>query len=74
MKSYGAFHALMQRFASSRIGAWYFSLTQQHLDALFLWVGGRKTATTVLAGLPVVMVSTRGAKTGQIRTVPLLHI
>ena len=74
MKSYGAFHTLMQRLASTRVGAWYFSLTQQQLDSVFLRIGGGRTATTLLAGLPVVIVSTRGAKTGEPRTVPLLCI
>lgn len=74
MKSYGAFHILMQRLASTRIGAWYFSLTQQRLDSLFLKIGGGRTATTLLAGLPVVIVSTRGAKSGKPRSVPLLYI
>ena len=73
-KSYGVIHRLMQGLASSRFGAWYFSLTQQHLDALFHGISGRTSATTFLAGLPVVMVTTRGAKTGKARTVPLLYI
>jgi len=36
--------------------------------------GGRTTATALLAGLPVLWVTTSGAKSGSPRTVPLLAI
>lgn len=72
--TYGAFHSLMQKLASSRFGAWYFSKTQQPLDALVLKLTGTRTATSLLAGLPVIFITARGAKTGQPRTVPLLCI
>ena len=74
MKSYGLFHDLMQRLASTRVGALYFSKTQQPLDSVFLRIGGKRTATNILSGLPVVIVTARGAKTGQPRSVPLLYI
>ncbi len=74
MKSYGLFHALMQRLASTRVGAWYFSKTQQQLDSVFLSIGGRRTATSIFTGLPVVIITARGAKTGKPRSVPLLYI
>jgi deazaflavin-dependent oxidoreductase (nitroreductase family) len=71
---YGLFNVLMQRLASTRAGTWYFSKTQQRLDSVFLRIGGKRTATSILSGLPVVVVTARGAKTGKPRSVPLLYI
>ena len=65
----------MQAVGSSRPGAWMFSKTIHQQDkVLFKATGGRLTVPSVLAGLPVVMVTTTGAKTGQSRTTPLLGI
>ncbi|HID51812.1 MAG TPA: nitroreductase family deazaflavin-dependent oxidoreductase [Anaerolineae bacterium] len=41
---------------------------------LYRKTGGRMTLSSVLAGLPVILVTTTGAKSGQPRTVPLLGI
>lgn len=74
-QTYSAFHTLMQKLASSRLGAWYFSRTQHHADRLFLKLtNGRATMTGILSGLPVVMLTTTGAKSGLSRTTPLLCI
>jgi deazaflavin-dependent oxidoreductase (nitroreductase family) len=44
-----------------------------HLDrAAFKLTKGRRTLTSVVAGLPVVMLTTTGARTGLPRTVPVL--
>ena len=52
-----------------------FSKTLYQQDKiLFRATGGRLTVPSVLAGLPVVMVTTTGAKTGHTRTMPLLGI
>ncbi len=70
-----AFHAINQKIASSRPGAWSFARTLHHIDPLVLRLtGGRSTLTSLLAGAPVVMVTTTGAKSGLPRTVPLLCI
>ena len=75
MKTYSSFHKLMQKIASSQMGAWFFSRTQHHFDRLFLkQTDGRTNMTTLLAGLPVVVVTSIGAKSGQQRTHPLLCI
>ena len=74
IKSYGLFHVLVQRLASTGIGTWYFSKTQQHLDSAFLGIGGKRTVTNMLSGLPVVVVTARGATSGKPRSVPLLYI
>ncbi len=65
----------MQQVASSKPGAWAFSKVLHHADIrLHAWSKGRYTVPTIVAGLPVVMITTTGAKSGQARTMPLLAI
>ncbi len=65
----------MQRFAASRPGAWLLARFQHHLDRFFLRLsGGRVMLSGLIAGLPVVMVDTIGAKSGLVRRIPLLCI
>ena len=66
---------LMQSIASSRAGSWVFSKTLHHLDrAMFKLTSGRTTVPELLAGLPTIMVTTTGARTGQRRPSPLVGI
>ena len=75
VKNANRLQRIMQAVASSRPGAWMFSKTLHQQDkVLFNATGGRLTVSSVLAGLPVVMVTTTGAKTGQSRAMPLLGI
>ncbi len=75
VKNANRLQQIMQAVASSRPGAWMFSkILHQQDKVLFNATGGRLTVSSVLAGLPVVMVTTTGAKTGQSRTMPLLGI
>jgi deazaflavin-dependent oxidoreductase (nitroreductase family) len=63
----------VRRFAATRPGAWVFAHLLHHVDrAVFRLTGGRRTMTAVLAGLPVIMLTTTGARTGLPRTVPVL--
>jgi deazaflavin-dependent oxidoreductase (nitroreductase family) len=63
---------VVHRIAASRAGAWILSSTLHHLDRLFFDVfKGQLSPTTVLAGLPIVLLTTIGAKTGKARTVPV---
>lgn len=65
----------VRRFASTTVGAWVFQRTVHHVDrVLFRLSGGRLTLPTVLAGLPVVLVTTTGRRSGLERTTPLLAI
>lgn len=65
----------MQRFGSTRPGAWALSKTFFVADkALFRVTGGRHTLPSLLAALPVLMLTTTGARTGQERTTPLIGI
>lgn len=63
----------VKRLASTAPAAWLLSKTLRHLDRMVaLLSGGRTTATTLLTGLPVVYLTTIGAKSGQPRTTPLI--
>jgi deazaflavin-dependent oxidoreductase (nitroreductase family) len=66
---------LMRRFASSGIGSWLFAKTAHHIDRpVFKLSKGRRTFGSMITGLPIVMVTTTGAKTGKLRTVPVLGL
>ena len=63
----------IRRLAGTRLGAWLFARVLHRIDRfVFRLTGGRRTATSVLSGLPVVMLTTTGARTGLPRTVPVL--
>jgi deazaflavin-dependent oxidoreductase (nitroreductase family) len=52
-----------------------FSKTMQPVDkALFRVTGGRLTLPSLTAGLPVIMLTTTGARSGKTRTTPLLGV
>lgn len=66
---------LTQRIASSRPGAWLFSYTLHYIDRVLLGLsGGRLSIPELLAGVPVVRLTTTGAKSGRERTVPVLGL
>lgn len=63
----------MQAFGSTRIGAWFFSKTLRHLDRAAHRVSkGRTSVPMLLAGLPVLVVTTTGRRSGVSRTTPLI--
>ena len=65
----------VQAVAASKPGAWMLSYTLAPLDKLVhRATKGRATAAGVLTGLPVVMLTTTGAKSGKQRTAPVLGI
>ncbi len=70
-----AFQRLMQSFASTRPGAWTFSRVLRHLDdALGRLTRGRTSAPELLAGLPVIDVTTTGRKSGLSRRSHLIAV
>ena len=74
-KRYSFFHVLVQKIGSSRFGARFYARTLHHFDRVaFRLSSGRATLTSSLAGLPVVLLTTTGAKSGLPRTLPLLCI
>lgn len=65
----------VQAFAASRAGAWMTPKTLVPLDTLISrWSRGRVTLPVILAGLPVVALTTTGRKTGLPRVTHLIAI
>jgi deazaflavin-dependent oxidoreductase (nitroreductase family) len=66
--------ALRRLFASGP-GSWLFARLGPRIDRpLHRLSGGRVTAASLLSGLPVVMLTTIGARSGRARTVPVLGL
>lgn len=66
---------LVQRGAATRPGAWVFARTARHLDrALLRMTHGRTTMAAVVAGIPVISVTSTGRRSGMSRTSPLLGV
>jgi len=75
LRSPNRFQRVVQRFASTRPGAWLFSKVLRHLDdAVGRVTSGRTSAPEVLAGLPVLDVTTTGRKSGLRRTSHLIAV
>jgi deazaflavin-dependent oxidoreductase (nitroreductase family) len=65
----------VQRFAYSPPGVWFFSRTLHHIDKPLLRLSrGRLCVAALLAGIPVISLTTTGAKSGQPRTLPVLAL
>jgi deazaflavin-dependent oxidoreductase (nitroreductase family) len=66
-------HRSVRRFAATTPGSWLFARTLQRSDRIVYGLtGGRTTLAAVLSGLPVVMLTSTGAKSGREITIPLL--
>jgi deazaflavin-dependent oxidoreductase (nitroreductase family) len=66
---------VLRRFAASGPGSWLFARILHHIDRpVHRLTRGRYTFASLLSGIPVVMLTTTGAKSGQPRTVPVLGI
>jgi len=66
-------HRSMRRLAATRPGSWFFSRTLHHADrVVYRMTRPRTTLAALLSGLPVVMLTSTGARTGRETTVPLL--
>jgi deazaflavin-dependent oxidoreductase (nitroreductase family) len=66
---------MVRRFASSGPGSWIFARVSHRLDKpVYRASGGRRTAAAMLAGLPIVLLTTTGAKSGKRRMVPLVGL
>jgi deazaflavin-dependent oxidoreductase (nitroreductase family) len=65
-------HKLIQIIAATPFGGWLLADNLHKLDRPVLRLtGGRTTLTSLLAGLPVVVLTTKGAKSSLPRTVPI---
>ncbi|HEX5615629.1 MAG TPA: nitroreductase family deazaflavin-dependent oxidoreductase [Acidimicrobiia bacterium] len=70
-----AFQRGVQRVASTRAGAWCFSKTITPVDRIVHRASrGRFTLPELLAGLPVIMVTTTGRRSGLPRVSPLVGV
>jgi deazaflavin-dependent oxidoreductase (nitroreductase family) len=69
------FQRAMKAFAGTRPGAWLFSKLLRHLDDLTQRLTrGRTTVPELLAGLPVLDLTTTGRRSGRPRTSHLISI
>lgn len=58
---------------SQRPVTWVFSHSMHHLDPLvYRLTNDRHTAISIFTGMPVILVTTTGARSGEPRTVPLI--
>ena len=65
----------MRRFAASGFGARLFAPVLHRIDRpVFRLTRGRATLGSLVSGLPVVMLTTTGARSGRPRTVPVLGL
>jgi deazaflavin-dependent oxidoreductase (nitroreductase family) len=70
-----AFQRGLRRFAASGPGSWLFARVLHHVDRpVHRLTGGRATFASLVSGLPVVMLTTTGARTRKPRTVPVLGL
>src|SRR6187455_3158036 len=66
---------LCQRIVASQLGSWIFARTLHPLDRLLLrFSHGRVSIPGVVTGLPVITLTTIGAKSGKLRTVPMVGL
>lgn len=65
-------HSLIQKAAATPFGTWLLADNLHRIDRPFLRLsGGRTSLTGILSGLPVVVLTATGAKSGKTRTMPL---
>lgn len=68
-----AFHRVVRAFATTKVGAVLFRPTAHHLDELISRLtGGKRTFAGIMGGVPAVILTTTGAKSGAPRTVAVL--
>ena len=65
----------LRRFGASGPGSWLFARVLHRIDRpVHRLTRGRHTFASLLAGIPVVMLTTTGARSGAARTVPVLGL
>jgi deazaflavin-dependent oxidoreductase (nitroreductase family) len=63
----------LRRFAASGPGSWLFARILHHVDRpVHRLTRGRYTLASLVSGLPVVMLTTTGARSGRPRAVPVV--
>jgi deazaflavin-dependent oxidoreductase (nitroreductase family) len=65
----------LRRFAGSGVGSWLLAPVLYHLDRwVYRATRGRHTYSSVLSGLPIVLLTARGARSGRRCDVPLVGL
>ncbi len=65
----------VRRVIATRPAAWLLARTIHHIDRAVLRLsGGQTTAAALFSGLPILAVTTTGARSGRRRTVPLVAV
>lgn len=68
-------HPIVRKIGGTSWGATLFSHILHHADKpIYKWSNGRTTLTTMLSGVPVLKLTTIGAKSNKPRTAPLVCI
>lgn len=66
---------VLRRFASTGSGSWLFARVLHRVDRpVSRATRGRHTFSSLVSGLPVVLLTTTGARSGQPRSVPVLGL
>jgi len=73
-KSPNAFQKLIHRFLMLRPVSAFLAIGLYRLDTLILKVSKGKHTMAELVGLPMIQITTTGAKTGEARTMPLVSL
>ncbi|GAC1321914.1 MAG: nitroreductase/quinone reductase family protein [Thermoleophilaceae bacterium] len=73
--SANAFQRAFIRLAGTGPGSWLFARIAHRIDRpLYRLTRGRHTFASLLSGLPVVMLTTTGARSGRARTLPVIGL
>lgn len=65
----------LRRLGGSGPGSWLFARVLHRIDRpVYRLTGGRHTFASLVSGIPVVMLTTTGARSGQSRIVPVLGL
>ena len=73
--SYSLLNSIVQKISSTRLVSKFFARNLYRIDGFYLKLNhGKRTLTQVLAGFPVVLLTTTGARSGLPRSMPLACI
>jgi deazaflavin-dependent oxidoreductase (nitroreductase family) len=68
----GVYERTLEKFARMPVGDWYMKRVAPRLDPPLLRLTGGRVSSVY--PVPIMLLTTKGAKTGQPRTLPLLYV
>jgi deazaflavin-dependent oxidoreductase (nitroreductase family) len=68
------FQKLIHRFLELRLASAFLAKTLYRADKILLRLTRGQHTVTRIVGLPIIQLTTKGAKTGQLRTMPLVSL